>query len=112
MTVDVYKRYYAANCVYNEVERKGAVVTLTVTSEGGEVKYEYTLSFFPHRDPEDFAVSYDAYASRQMYAAKGRRSKKREAAYLGMLRQEIDALAESLGGTVDWDSPLGPEVFG
>lgn len=112
MTVDVYKRYYAANCVYNEVERKGAVVTLTVTSEGGEVKYEYTLSFFPHRDPEDFAVSYDAYASRQMYAAKGRRSKKREAAYLGMLRQEIDALADSLGGTVDWDSPLGPEVFG
>ena len=112
MTVDVYKRYYAANCVYNEVERKGAVVTLTVTSEGGEVKYEYTLSFFPHRDPEDFAVSYDAYASRQMYAAKGRRSKKREAAYLGMLRQEIGALAESLGGTVDWDNPLGPEVFG
>ena len=112
MTIDVYKRYYAADCVYNEVERKGAVVTLTVTSEGGEVKYEYTLSFFPHRDPEDFAVSYDAYASRQMYAAKGRRSKKREAAYLGMLRQEIDALANSLGGTVDWDSPLGPEVFG
>ena len=112
MTIDVYKRYYGAECVFNEVERKGAVVTLTVTSEGGEVKYEYTLSFFPHRDPEDFAVSYDAYASRQMYAAKGRRSKKREAAYLGMLRQEIDALAESLGGTVDWDSPLGPEVFG
>ena len=43
---------------------------------------------------------------------KGRRSKKREAAYMGMLRQEIDKLAESLGGTVDWDNPLGPEVFG
>ncbi len=112
MTFDVYKRYYAADCVYNEVERKGAVVTLTVTSEGGEVKYEYTLSFFPHTDPEDFGISYDAYASRQIYAAKGRRSKKREAAYLGMLRQEIDKLAESLGGTVDWDNPLGPEVFG
>lgn len=112
MTIDVYKRYYGAECVYNEVERKGAVVTLTVTSEGGEVKYEYTLSFFPHEDPEDFRISYDAYASRQIHAAKGRRSKKREAAYMGMLRQEIDKLAESLGGTVDWDNPLGPEVFG
>ena len=112
MTFDVYKRYYAAECVYNEVERKGAVVTLTVTSEGGEVRYEYTLSFFPHRDPEDFAISYDAYASREMYHAKGRRSKKREACYIGMLRQEIDALADSLGGTVDWDNPLGPEVLG
>ena len=112
MTFDVYKRYYAAECVYNEVERKGAVVTLTVTSEGGEVAYEYTLSFFPHQDPEDFAVSYDAYASREMYHAKGRRSKKREAVYVDMLRQEIDKLADSLGGTVNWDEPLGPERRG
>lgn len=112
MTFDVYKRYYAAECVYNEVERKGAVVTLTVTSEGGEVAYEYTLSFFPHRDPEDFAVSYDAYASREMYHAKGRRSKKREAVYVDMLRQEIDKLADSLSGKVFWDEPLGPEMRG
>ncbi len=112
MTFDVYKRYYAAECVYNEVERKGAVVTLTVTSEGGEVMYEYTLSFFPHADEEDFGVSYDAYASREMYHAKGRRSKKREAVYVDMLRQEIDKLADSLGGKVFWDEPLGPERRG
>ena len=112
MTFDVYKRYYEAECVYNEVERKAAVVTLTVTSEGGEVAYEYTVSFFPHRDPEDFAVSYDACASREMYHAKGRRSKKREAVYVNMLEGEIDKLADSLGGKVFWDKPLGPEVRG
>ena len=112
MTVDVYKRYFGAECTYNGVERRGVAVTLTVTSEGGEVRYEFTVSFFPHRDAEDFAVSYDAYASREIYAAKGRRSKKREEAYLGLLRQEADALAESLGGTIDWDNPLGPEARG
>jgi tryptophanase len=112
MTFNVYERYFEAECTYNGVERKAADVLLIVTSEGGEVAYEYAVNFFPHRDEEDFAVSYDAYASREIYRAKGRRSKKREACYLGMLEQEADALAGTLGGKIFWDKPLIPERRG
>lgn len=62
--IDVYKQYFNAECIYNDVERKAAVVTLTATSETGNIKYEVGISFFPHRDAEDFAISYDAYAVR------------------------------------------------
>ncbi len=33
--IDVYKQYFHGECVYNGVERKGAVVTLTATSDSG-----------------------------------------------------------------------------
>lgn len=103
--IDVYKQYFEAECVYNNVERKGAAVTLTSTSDGN-IKYEVTVSFFPHRAPEDYAISYDAYASKEIYAAKGRRSKKREEKFLTELQTHADALAETLGGTIFWDKPL------
>ena len=56
---------------------------------------------------EDYAISYDAAAERTLYEAKGRRSKKREAALLEKeLRPTLDALAAELGGAIDWERPL------
>ena len=104
--IDVYKQYFNAECVYNGVERKGAVVTLTATSDSGMIKYEVGISFFPHRDDEDFAISYDAYASKEIYNAKGRRSKKKEAVYLEEFRKYADELAGEMGGIIFWDKPL------
>jgi len=104
--IDVYAQYFAGECVYNEVPRHGASVKLTATSDAGEVSYEVSVSFFPHNDPEDFAISCDAYAAREISRGKGRRSKKREAAFLETFRAQADAVAAELGGTIDWDRPL------
>lgn len=106
MEIDVYKQYFAAECVYNEVERKGVSVTLTSTSGGGEIKYAVTISFFPHRDAEDFAISYDAFASKEIFNAKGRRSKKREAKFLAEIQIHANELAAGMGGSIFWDKPL------
>lgn len=48
--IDVYKQYLSGECVYNEVERKAVVVTLTATSDSGNIMYKVGISFFPHRD--------------------------------------------------------------
>lgn len=104
--VNVYNQYFEAKCTYNGVERRGASVLLIVTSEKGEVRYDAAVSFFPHRDAEDFGISYDAYFEKELYRGKGRRSRKREAALMDTLRESIDELAASAGGTVDWDKPL------
>lgn len=110
--IDVYKQYFGAQCVYNDVERKGALVTLTATSDSGNIKYEVGLTFFPYRDPEDFAISYDAYRSKEIFSAKGRRSKKREEAFLKDLKEYADALAKEMEGTIFWDKPLRDAVRG
>ena len=104
--IDVYKQYFAAECEYNGRARHAASVTLTATSDAGEIFYEIGVSFFPHDEPTDFAVSYDACASREIYRARGRRAKRREAEFLAALRPQIDELAAGLGGTVDWERPL------
>lgn len=106
-TINVYQQYFTAKCIFNGVERRTASVLLISDSEAGTIRYEVAVSFFPHSDPEDFAVSYDAYASKVLYETAGRRSKKREAALLQSLREHIDELATTLGGTIDWESPLG-----
>ena len=64
------------------------------------------MTFFPHNDEEDYAVSYDAYFSKVLYEAKGRRSKKREQTLMETFEQEIDQLAETIGGKVLWEQPL------
>jgi len=110
--INVYDQYFAGTCVYNGVERRGAQVMLIATSEEGTVRYEAAVNFFPHRNEEDFAVSGDAYASKELYFAKGRRSKKREAALMESIRAEADALAVSLGGSVDWEHPLRDARYG
>lgn len=109
---DVYQQYFAALCQQNGTERRAVSVTLTATSEAGTVRYEAAVSFFPHADAEDYAVNYDVYAARELYAARGRRSKKREAALLETLPAQADALAASLGGSIFWDRPLREARYG
>ena len=119
MVINVYEQYFAAEAVFNGVERRGALVMLISDSEAGTISYKAAVTFFPHRDEEDFAVSYDAYFEKELYRAPGRRSKKREAALLEQLPAEIDALAASaflaatapvISGTpaarILWDRPL------
>lgn len=109
--VDVYRQYFAAECVYRGVERRGVLVTLTVTSDQGEITYEAAVTFFPHCDEEDYAVSYDAAASSVLYRARGRRSKKREAALLADFPAAADALAKTLGGCIFWEQPLRDALY-
>lgn len=105
-TINIYERYYAADAEFNGVPRHGALVMLVATSEEGNIRYEAAVTFFPHNDEEDYAVSYDAYLSKVLYEAKGRRSKKREQALLETFEQEIDQLGETIGGKVLWEQPL------
>ena len=104
--INVYEQYFSAELEFNIVPRRAALVMLIATSEEGRIKYEAAVTFFPHRDEEDFAVSYDAYFSKVLFEAKGRRSKKREEALLHEFQQHIDELVQEAGGTVYWDKPL------
>ena len=112
MTINVYERYYAAEAEFNGVPRHGALVMLIADSDAGNIRYEAAMTFFPHNDEEDYAVSYDAYFSKVLYEAKGRRSKKREQAFMETFESEIDQLAETIGGKVLWDQPLQEERRG
>lgn len=105
-TVNVYEQYFSAKAEFNDVPRHGALVMLLATSEEGQIRYEAAVSFFPHNDEEDYAISYDAYFSKVLYEAKGRRSKKREEALMQEFQQHIDELAQEASGTVFWDKPL------
>ena len=105
-TNNVYEQYFKAECTFNDVERHAASVLLVSTSENGSIKYEVAVNFFPHRSEEDYAISYDAYFSKVLYEAKGRRSKKREETLLETFPVEIDQLADTIGGKVLWEQPL------
>ncbi len=105
-TVDVYLQYFSAACEFAGIKRRGAAVRLTAESDAGTIRYTVGVSFFPHQDAEDFGISYDAAAEREIYAGKGRRAKKREQGMLQQLRAEADLAAESLGGQIFWDQPL------
>ena len=106
MTVNVYEQYFAADLTANGVPRRGALVMLIADSQAGHIRYEPAVTFFPHGDEDDFAVSYDACYSAVLFDGPGRRSKKREEKLLAGLRAQIDALAEAASGTVLWDAPL------
>ena len=82
MEINVYSQYFEAQGDFNGVERRGALVLLISDSEAGTISYRAAVSFFPHRDAEDFSVSYDAFFEKELYRASGRRSRKREAALL------------------------------
>ncbi len=110
--IDVYKQYFEAECTYNEVPRKGAVVTLTATSDSGMIQYEVGITFFPYRDAEDFAISYDAYSSKVIFDAKGRRSKMREEKLLVEFQHYADELAGELNGKIFWDKPIREACYG
>ena len=85
---------------------------LIATSEESTIRYEAAVSFFPHQDDVDFAVSYDAMAEETLYDAKGRRSNKRDEALLKELPAAADRLAQSLGGAIDWENPLREARYG
>ena len=110
--IDVYKQYFEADCVFNDVERKGVVVWLNAESDCGTIRYEVGVSFFPHRDTEDFAVSYDVCVQKELVNTKGRRSKKRDAEYLAQVQTVATTLAESLNATIFWDKPLNQAQYG
>ena len=112
MSVDVYKQYFSATCTFNDVERHGVVVWLNVDSEGGNVCYEVGVSFFPHVDDEDFAISYDACSTKELLSTKGRRSKKRDEQCLSELQYVADELASTLNGQIYWDQPLNEAQYG
>ena len=110
--VNVYERYFEASCEYNGVPRKAALVMLTADSCEGNIRYSAGVTFFPHRDEEDYAVSYDAFFERTLFEGKGRRSKKREQAFLTELQTVIAELAAEQGAEVLWDRPLREERRG
>lgn len=112
MTISVYEQYFVAEAEFNGMPRHAALVKLISDSDAGNIRYEAAVSFFPHNDEEDYAVSYDAYLSKVLYEAKGRRSRKREQALLETFQSEIDGLVETIGGKVLWDQPLKEERRG
>ena len=112
MVINVYSRYYEARGTFSGVERHGAAVMLISDSEAGMISYRAAVSFFPHVDEEDFAVSYDAYFEKELYRAKGRRSRKREATMLENLQAVIDELGAGHDATVDWSRPLNEARLG
>ena len=112
MEINIYSQYFEAQGDFNGAGRRGALVLLISDSEAGTISYRAAVSFFPHRDAEDFAVSYDAFFEKELYRASGRRSRKREAALLATLHEEIDALAAKHDATVYWAKPLGEPRLG
>ena len=105
-TIDVFECSYEASAVVNGRDRHAAVVKLTATSDAGMITYSFSVNFFPHDDEEDFAISYDGYVEEVAFEGKGRRTKKRDAAFLEELQERADALAAQLDGTIDWEKPL------
>ena len=111
-TIDVYERYFEADLTYNGVKRRAANVKLTAESDSGMIKYEVSVSFFPHEEPEDFRISYDAYFSKILYEGKGRRSKKKEEEYMKILFDTVNELCLEHGAAIFIDKPLIPERRG
>ena len=105
-TINVYEQYFKADCIANGVQRNAVSVLLISDSECGHIRYEVAVNFFPHNADDDFAISYDAYYSRIVYEASGRRSKKREKEFLDNLRTVADELAAEVQATIFWDQPL------
>ena len=106
MTIDVYQQYFAAKAEVNGIERRACSVLLQSDSENGEITYRVIVNLFPHRDEEDYGITYDAYYEEVIYQGKGRRSRKKEKMYREeMLRPVAERLIEGIG-TIEWDRPL------
>lgn len=106
MTINVYQRYYEASLEFRGSERRGASVMLISDSEAGNIRYTAAVTFMPYENAQDFRVPYDAYFSSILYEAAGRRSKKKEQAFVEKLPEIVDELAKAAGGTIFWDKPL------
>ena len=110
--INVYERYFEAEGTFNGRARHAAKVMLIATSDEGTIKYDAAITFFPHDDPDDFSVSYDAYFEKNLFFAKGRRSKKRESGIMEDFFDIIDSLSAEHDAKVFFDKPLGEASFG
>ena len=110
--INVYERYYRADCVCNETQRKAALVDLRATYDDGQLRYDVAVNFFPFNAPDDFAVTYDAILEKTVFDRRARRSKKREAELMKTFQADCDELAASAGGTIFWDQPLTEPKLG
>ncbi|MBQ6868789.1 MAG: hypothetical protein IJO16_08980 [Clostridia bacterium] len=110
--IDVYRQYFSAECTFNGVKRRGAVVWLNAESDSGMIKYMVGVSFFPYTNAEDFAISYDACGEKELLYTKGRRSKKRDEQYLAQVQTVADEIAASMQGVIHWDKPLNEAQYG
>lgn len=111
-TVDVYRQYFSAQCTFDGVERRAAAVWLTAESDSGIIRYEVGVTFFPHQNDEDFAISYDACVLKELLRTQGRRSKRRDEQYLAQVQTTADEIAASLKGIIHWDKPLRDAQYG
>lgn len=46
-TINVYEQYFAADCMYNGIRRRAALVALISDSNTGMITYEAAVTFFP-----------------------------------------------------------------
>jgi len=104
--LNLYQQYFPAECTVNGILRRAVKVMLTVESGSGQICYKAAVNFFRHEDDEDFCIQCDGYFEQILYQNKGRRSKKREAEYLGKIREYADALAAAQNGTILWEQTL------
>ena len=111
MVINVYAQYFKADAVFSGVHRTGALVMLISDSEAGSITYKAAVAFFLHRDEEDYAVPYDAYFERELYAGKSRRSKKKETEYLQQFREIVDDIVKENNVSILWDEPLRDARF-
>ena len=111
-TINVYEQYFEAKGTFNGRKRHGVLAALVSDSSAGQIRYYISVSFFPHDSADDFAVSYDACFEKTLFEGKGRRSKKKEQAFLDSFRDEADALAKAEKAEIFWDKPLREERRG
>lgn len=104
--INVWERYFRAEHAANGAERRAALVMLIAESENGMIRYQAAVTFFPHRDAEDFAVSYDDYHAITLYEAPGRRSRKREEKLLTEVCSALEQALEGQNARIFWDEPL------
>lgn len=104
--INVYQQYFEACGEFNGRARHAVNIILKSASSAGMISYDVLVSFFPHDDPGDFAISYDACFIKTIYKGKGRRSKKREAEFLKSIRDAATELATEHGASIAWDKPL------
>ncbi len=105
--INVYEQYFRAECVYNDMPRRAVIAKLQSISDEGTIEYKVILNFFPYRDEEDWAETFDAVGEKTIYQAKGRRSRRREQGFLKeRFRDDCDELAAQMNGTIFWDQPM------
>ena len=56
MEVNVYEQYFRAEGSFSGVQRNGALVMLISDSEAGFITYKAAVTFFPHKDEEDYVI--------------------------------------------------------